>query len=69
MIELVLIVFLISVALVATMAIKVGMKAVDFIEDTRGFYQKFSDQQERIIRLLETEDRSGDATPPEKKNE
>ena len=56
MIELVLIVFLISAAVVATMAIKVGIRAIDFIEDTREFYAKMEEKQDRIISLLETEE-------------
>lgn len=52
MIELVLIVFLISMAAIATMAVKVGIKAVDFIEDTRVFFREIKGRQDEIIRLL-----------------
>lgn len=52
MIELVLVVFLLSVAVVATMAVKVGMKAVDFIEATYLFYGRLEQGQKEIIQLL-----------------
>ncbi len=52
MIELVLVVFLLSVAVMATMAVKVGMKAVDFIETTYKFYERIEGEQKEIIRLL-----------------
>jgi len=52
MIELVLVVFLVSVAAVATIALKVGLKAIDFIEATYGFYRRIEEQQKEIIRLL-----------------
>ncbi len=52
MIETVLVVFLLLVAIVATMAIKVGVKAVDFIEATYKFYDRVEKQQEEIIRSL-----------------
>lgn len=52
MIETVLVVFLLLVAIVATMAIKVGVRAVDFIEATYKFYDRIEKQQEEIIQLL-----------------
>ena len=52
MIELVLVVFLVSVAVVATVVVKVGMKAVDFIEATYRFYDRLEQGQREIIRLL-----------------
>jgi len=52
MIETVLVVFLLLVAIVATMAIKVGVKAVDFIEATYKFYDRVEKQQEDIIKSL-----------------
>jgi hypothetical protein len=52
MIETVLVVFLLLVAIVATMAIKVGVKAVDFIEATYKFYGRVEKQQEEILRTL-----------------
>jgi len=54
MIELVLVVFLISIVLVATAVVKVGLKAVDFIEATYKFYERVEKQQQEIIRLLES---------------
>ena len=57
MIETVLVIFLLLVAIVATMAIKVGIKAVDFIEATYKFYDRVEKQQEEIIRILR--DKSG----------
>jgi len=57
MIETVLVIFLLLVAIVATMAIKVGIKAVDFIEATYKFYDRVEQQQEEIIRLLRTDSR------------
>lgn len=53
MIEVVLIVFLVSVAAVATVTVKVGLKAIDFIEATYGFYNRVEAQQKEIIRLLQ----------------
>ncbi len=52
MIELVLVVFLLSVAVMATMAVKVGMKAVDFVDATYKFYDRIEAEQKEIIRLL-----------------
>ena len=52
MIETVLVIFLLLVAIVATMAIKVGIKAVDFIEATYKFYDRVEKQQEEIILIL-----------------
>ncbi len=52
MIELVLVVFLLSMAVMATVAVKVGMKAVDFIEDARRHYQTLEDGQRELISLL-----------------
>jgi hypothetical protein len=52
MIELVLVVFLLSVAVMATMAVKVGMKAVDFVDATYKFYDRIEEEQKEIIRLL-----------------
>lgn len=52
MIELVLVVFLLSVAVMATMAVKVGMKAVDFVDATYKFYERIEEDQREIIRLL-----------------
>jgi hypothetical protein len=56
MIELVLVVFLLSVAVMATMAVKVGMKAVDFIDATYKFYDRIEGEQQEIIRLLKDKD-------------
>lgn len=50
MIELVLVVFLVSVAVVATMSIKVGMKAIDFVEATYKFYERVDARQDEIVR-------------------
>jgi hypothetical protein len=55
MIETVLVVFLLLVAIVATMAIKVGVKAVDFIEATYRFYDRVEARQEKILRALQNE--------------
>ena len=52
MIELVLVVFLLSVAVMATMAVKVGMKVVDFVDATYKFYDRVEEEQKEIIRLL-----------------
>lgn len=52
MIELVLVVFLISVAVMATMAVKIGIKAVDFVDATYKFYSRVEEDQKEIIRLL-----------------
>jgi len=52
MIELVLVVFLLSVAVMATMAVKVGMKAVDFVDETYKFYDRIEAEQKEIIQLL-----------------
>lgn len=52
MIELVLVVFLLSVAVMATMAVKVGIKAVDFVDATYKFYERIEEDQREIIRLL-----------------
>ncbi len=52
MIELVLVVFLLAMAVMTTVAVKVGMKAVDFIEDFRRKYQALEEGQREIIRLL-----------------
>jgi len=52
MIELVLVVFLLSVAVMATMAVKVGMKAVDFVDATYKFYDRIEEEQREIIQLL-----------------
>ena len=52
MIELVLVVFLLSVAVMATMAVKVGMKAVDFVDATYKFYDRIEEEQKEIIQLL-----------------
>ena len=62
MIELVLVVFLLSMAVMATVAVKVGMKAVDFIEDARRHYRTLEEGQRELIRLLgsgEEEERGG----------
>ena len=56
MIELVLVVFLLSVAVMATMAVKVGMKAVDFIDATYKFYERIEEGQRETIRLLKDKD-------------
>jgi len=52
MIELVLVVFLVGVAAVTTVAVKVGLKLVDFIEDARRFQRGVESRQDEIIRLL-----------------
>ncbi|MCX6349535.1 MAG: hypothetical protein NTV79_08580 [Candidatus Aureabacteria bacterium] len=52
MIELVLVVFLVGVAAVTTVAVKVGLKIVDFIEETRRFQRGVESRQDEIIRLL-----------------
>jgi hypothetical protein len=52
MIELVLVVFLLSVAVMATMMVKVGMKAVDFVDATYKFYDRIEAEQKEIIQLL-----------------
>ena len=52
MIELLMIVFLVSVAVVATVAVKVGLKAIDFVEATYKFYERVDKRQEEIVRLL-----------------
>jgi len=46
------VVFLLSVAVMATMAVKVGMKAVDFVDATYKFYDRIEEEQKEIIRLL-----------------
>jgi len=58
MIELVLVVFLLSIAVMATVAVKVGMKAVDFMEVTYRFYERQDDAQKQIIELLRRKDAS-----------
>ncbi len=57
MIELVLVVFLLSMAVMATVAVKVGMKAVDFIEAARRHHRTLEEGQREIIRLLSGPDR------------
>ncbi len=52
MIELVLVVFLLAMAVMATVAVKVGMKAVDFIEAAHLHHRALEDGQKEIIRLL-----------------
>ncbi len=58
MIELVLVVFLLSVAVMATVMVKVGIKAVDFMEATYRFYERQDEAQKQIIELLRREDAS-----------
>lgn len=58
MIELVLVVFLLSIAVIATVAVKVGMKAVDFIDDSRRHYQSLEEGQRELISLLKDSSRS-----------
>lgn len=53
MIELVLIVFLIGVAAVTTVSVKVGLRLVDYLEDSRRAQAAAEKQREEIIRLLE----------------
>jgi hypothetical protein len=52
MIELVLVVFLLAMAVMATVAVKVGMKAVDFIDATYLHYRTLEEGQKEVIRLL-----------------
>lgn len=52
MIELVLIVFLLGVAVVTTIAVKVGFRLVDYLEDSRQAQAAAEKQREEIIRLL-----------------
>ncbi len=59
MIELVLVVFLLSMAVTATVAVKVGMKAVDYIEDARRHHRTLEEGQREIIKLLSGKDRAG----------
>lgn len=58
MIELVLVVFLLSIAVIATVAVKVGMKAVDFLEEARRHYQSLEEGQRELISLLKDSNRS-----------
>ncbi|MFH1037145.1 MAG: hypothetical protein V1789_00560 [PVC group bacterium] len=58
MIELVLVVFLLSIAVMATVTVKVGMKAVDFMEATYRFYERQDNAQKQIIELLRRKDTS-----------
>ncbi len=58
MIELVLVVFLLSITVIATVAVKVGMKAVDFLEEARRHYQTLEEGQRELIRLLKDSRRS-----------
>jgi len=60
MIELVLVVFLLTMAVMATVAVKVGMKAVDFIEDARSHYRTLEEGQREMIRLLSGAERGRD---------
>lgn len=53
MIELVLIVFLVGVAVVTTIAVKVGLRLVDYLEDSRRSQNEAEKQRAEIIRLLE----------------
>lgn len=59
MIELVLVVFLLAMAVMATVAVKVGMKAVDFIEDARRHHRALEEGQREIIKLLSGKARDG----------
>lgn len=52
MIELVLVVFLLAMAVMATVAVKVGMKTVDFIDAACLHYRALEEGQKEIIRLL-----------------
>ncbi len=52
MIELVLIVFLVGVAAVTTIAVKVGLRLVDYLEDSRRAQGEAEKQRAEIIRLL-----------------
>ena len=52
MIELVLIVFLVGVAAVTTVAVKVGLRLVDYLKDSRRVQAEAEKQRAEIIRLL-----------------
>jgi hypothetical protein len=55
MIELVLIVFLIGVAAVTTVAVKVGFRLVDYLDESRQSQAAAAKQREEIIRLLQAQ--------------
>ncbi|HOO77907.1 MAG TPA: hypothetical protein PLI51_05325 [bacterium] len=49
MIEVVLIVFLLLVALTATVAVKVGFRAIDYMAETRARLKRLEEGQERLL--------------------
>ncbi len=63
MIELVLVVFLLAMVVMATVVVKVGMKAVDFIEAADDHYRAIEGGQKEIIRLLGGLVREGGEVP------
>ena len=53
MVELVLVVFLICMATLATMAIRVGLKMIDFMQFITVSIKKIEARQDEIVRLLQ----------------
>jgi len=66
LIEIVLVVFLFMVAVTATVAVKVGFRAVDFIVEARRILEKLERDQERILKILEDGRRDGPESDGEK---
>lgn len=59
LIEIVLVLFLVLTGLVATVAVKVGFRAVDFISEARLALERLGRRQEEILEIL--------ASPPAEK--
>jgi len=52
LIEIVLVLFLVLTGLVATVAVKVGFRAVDFISEARLTLERLERRQEEILEIL-----------------